>query len=141
MLDVEQLRRIPQELRERPQWACSTGKPGRGDKEGKRPRNPKTGGFASATDLTTWGTFDEAVAMATHKGWTGVGYMLSKDDPFTIVDLDDKAAKPATDAERERFAAIVADLDSYAERSSSGRGIHVIVRAKLPRGLHRANVE
>lgn len=141
MESEERLRRIPLELRERPQWACSTGKPGRDDKEGKRPRNPRTGGFASATDSATWGTFDEAVAMAKRKGWTRVGYMLSKDDPFTIVDLDDKAAKPATDAEREGFAAIVADLDSYTERSSSGRGLHVIVKAKLPKGIHRGNVE
>ena len=79
--------------------------------------------------------------MAQRKGWRHVGYMLAEDDPFTIVDLDDKVSKPATDAEREQFAAIVTDLDSYAERSSSGRGIHVIARAKLPKGLHRGNVE
>lgn len=141
MVDAEQLSRIPLELRERPQWACSTGKPGRDDKEGKRPLNPKTGGFASATDASTWGTFNDAVAMAQRKGWRFVGYMLAEDDPFTIVDLDDKASKPASEAEREQFAAIVADLDSYTERSSSGRGIHVIVKAKLPKGLHRGNVE
>lgn len=134
-------RNIPPEMRERPQWACSSGKPSSTDKEGKRPRNPKTGGFASTTDPATWGTFDEAVAMAERKGWAHVGYMLSADDPFAIVDLDDKAAKPATDAEREEFARIVADLDSYTERSSSGRGIHVIVNAQLPKGVHRGNVE
>src|SRR5690606_7359875 len=99
------------------------------------------GGFASATDPATWGTFDEAVAMATRKEWSGVGYMLSKDDPFAIVDLDDKAAKPASDAERGRFDIVVKDLNSYTERSSSGRGIHVIVQAKLPKGLHRGNIE
>lgn len=141
MLDDEQLGNIPSALRERPQWACSTGKPGKGDKDGKRPRDPRTGGFASATEPATWGTFAEAVTIANRKGWGHVGYVLSKDDPFCIIDLDDKEAKPATDAERARFAEIVADLDSYTERSSSGRGIHVIVEAELAKGFHRGNVE
>lgn len=134
-------RNIPQELRARPQWACSSGKPSAGDKEGKRPRNPKTGGYASATDPATWGTFDEATAMAARKGWAHVGYMLSADDPFAIVDLDDKTTKPASDADREHFSRIVDELESYTERSSSGRGIHVIVNAVLAKGIHRANVE
>ena len=141
MKDRSTLKNIPPELQARPQWACSTGKPSASDKEGKRPRNPKTGGYASATDPATWGTFDEAVACAERKGWKHVGYMLTADDPFSIVDLDDKAAKPATDAERDDFARIVADMDSYTERSSSGRGIHIIVKASLPKGIHRGNVE
>lgn len=132
---------IPAALRERPQWACSTGKPSASDKEGKRPRDPKTGRFASTTDPTTWGTFDEAVAMAVRKGWQHVGYMLAADDPFAIVDLDDKAAKPATDAEREEHARIIEALNSYTERSSSGRGAHIIVEASLSKGVHRGNVE
>ena len=134
-------RNIPPELQARPQWACSSGKPGAGDKEGKRPRNPKSGGFASTTDPATWGTFDEAVRCAARKGYQHVGYMLSADDPFAIVDLDDKAAKPATDAEREEFARIVEDMDSYTERSTSGRGIHIIVEGALAKGIHRGNVE
>lgn len=141
MLDAERLRNIPIELRRRPQWACSSGKPTATDKEGKRPRNPKTGGFASATDPSTWGSFDEALALAERKGWAHVGYMLSADDPFAIVDLDDKPAKPASDADRAHFAQIVADMDSYTEWSSSGRGIHVIVEASLAKGIHRGNVE
>jgi putative DNA primase/helicase len=135
------LRNIPPELRDRPQWAWSDGKPGAGDKEGKRPRNAKTGAFASSTDPATWSTFDEAVAAVTRNGGGHVGYMLSADDPFAIVDLDDKAAKPATDAERIHFAQIVKELDSYSERSSSGRGIHIIVEAELAKGIHRGNVE
>ncbi len=141
MKQADLWKNIPPELRERAQWACSTGKATTADKEGKRPRSPRTGGFASTTDPATWGTFEEAVTMAERKGWRHVGYMLAADDPFAIVDLDDKAAKPATDAEHEQFARIVADFDSYTERSSSGRGIHVIVNAKLPKGVHRGNVE
>jgi hypothetical protein len=50
--------------------------------------------------------------------------VFSPDDPYLGVDLDDGLPK----AER---AAITRELDSYAETSVSGDGVHVIVRASL----------
>ncbi|MFL6587208.1 MAG: phage/plasmid primase, P4 family [Luteimonas sp.] len=132
---------FPPALLALPQWACATGKPAKGDPSGKRPRNPHNGRPASATDPSTWGTFEQAVAAAIARGWNHVGVVLTANDPFAIVDLDDKAARPATTEERAHFDQIVREFDSYTERSSSGRGLHIVVEASLSKGLHRGTVE
>ncbi len=120
---------IPRELRQLPQWVVAAAD--------KVPLNPKTGGPASVTDPTTWGTFEQAC----RAGLPHVGFVLAESDPYTIIDLDDKPERPATDEQKARFAQIVEAFDSYTERSSSGRGVHIIVRGKMPAGVHRDNVE
>ncbi|MDI6526908.1 hypothetical protein QMA71_15325 [Pseudomonas otitidis] len=120
---------IPLELRQLPQWVVAAAD--------KVPLDPKTGGPASVTDSTTWGTFEQAC----RAGLPHVGFVLAEWDPYTIIDLDDKAERPATDEQKARFAKIIEKFDSYTERSSSGRGVHIIVRGKMPAGVHRDNVE
>lgn len=123
---------IPLELRQLPQWVVAAAD--------KKPLDPKTGGAASVTDSTTWAAFDVACAYADQYGLR-VGFVLAESDPYTIIDLDDKAERPATDEQKARFAKIIEKFDSYTERSSSGRGVHIIVRGKMPAGAHRDNVE
>lgn len=63
-------------------------------------------------------------------GFDGIGFVFSPGDPFCGVDLDELN----DDARR-----VIAWLASYTERSVSGRGAHVIIRAALPAGArHRA---
>lgn len=132
--------RIPAELRQRPQWVLAT--PG-----DKRPRTP-SGHAASSTAPGTWTDFDTACAAAALRGWQ-IGYVLTDSDPFTCVDLDVKtqASHPkepgswTTPEQLERHDAIVATLASYTERSRSGLGRHVWVRAELGRGCKRDGVE
>lgn len=108
------------------------------DKPTKEPVNPHTGGRASVTDLTTWGTFDDAVSFAERNGLPGVGFVFSSGDPYAGVDLDN-AVNP--DGSLKPWAAeIVAELDSYTEYSQSGTGVHIIVKGKVPRGT-RAKYE
>jgi len=123
---------IPQELRQLPQWACA-----RAD---KAPLDVKTGKLADPTDPATWATFEQACAYADQYG-LHVGFMLSADDPFCIIDLDDKPAKPATEAQKIRHRKILDACQSYTERSSGGRGFHIVVRGSVPSGVHRDNVE
>lgn len=123
---------IPQELRRLPQWACA-----RADKS---PVDPKTGGDAKSNDPATWATFEQAEAYADQYGLR-VGFMLSADDPFCIIDLDDKPTKPATEEQRKRFSKIIEEFDSYTERSTSGTGVHIVVRGAVPSGVNRDNVE
>ncbi len=123
---------IPLELRQLPQWVVAAAD--------KKPLDPKTGGAASVTDSTTWAAFDVACAYADRHSLR-VGFVLAESDPYTIIDLDDKPERPATDEQKARFAQIVEAFDSYTERSSSGRGVHIIVRGKMPAGVHRDNVE
>ena len=117
---------IPAELRQRAQWVCH---------KGKIPINPRDGSFASVTNPSTWATFDEACTAAS--AYSGIGFVLSADDPYSIIDID------ATDdpAIRARQAKIYAEFDSYSERSTSGLGLHIIVRGNVPEGRRRDKVE
>jgi hypothetical protein len=129
------LENIPPELKALLQWVCW-----RAD---KTPVNPKTGGNAMADDPATWGTFAQAVRYwqaRQDKGIAGIGFEFSGADPFTGVDLD-KCRDPET-GETESWAKdIITRLNSYAEVSPSGRGVHILVKGKLPPGPRRKVVE
>lgn len=127
--------RLPEEMRRRRQWAVSTLMPLPDGKVDKAPRNPTTRELASAVDPSSWGTFEEAV----NSGLPGIGYMLSEDDPFTIIDLDDKG--DLTDEMIARHRKIYSVFDSYAESSQSGNGVHIILRGKIGGGMNRDGVE
>lgn len=123
------LQNIPIELRALPQWVCAGAD--------KIPVSPRTGQAASVTDPATWGTFEEAC----RTGFKHVGFVLAAWDPYCIIDLDNKPEKPLTEEEWQRHQKILTAFDSYTERSASGRGYHIIVKGKLPAGVHRDNVE
>jgi primase-polymerase (primpol)-like protein len=125
---------LPHELTERAQWVCWREQE-RDGRPTKVPVDPNTGGFASATDPETWGTFDEARAYAEANG-IGVGFVFTEADPFVGVDLD-KCRVPATGTVADWAGDIVDQLDSYTEVSPSGTGYHVIVEGGLPDGGNR----
>jgi putative DNA primase/helicase len=114
---------IPQELRDRRQWVAWRYLE-RDGKATKVPYRADGQGLASTTDPDTWATFEDAIAAAVKLPADGVGYVFSADDPYVGVDLDDGLSE----ADR---AAIMLALDSYAETSVSGSGVHVILRASL----------
>lgn len=120
---------IPEELRQLPQWVVTS--------SNKVPINPRTGWAASVTDPGTWATFGEAAAM----GLPYIGFVLTPNDPYTIIDLDNKPEKPATPEQLARHYKILDAFDSYTERSASGTGYHIIVKGSIPSGVHRGNVE
>jgi putative DNA primase/helicase len=94
--------------------------------EGKRVK-------ADSTDPATWADYQDAMRAHTVGGYDGVGFVFSPEDPFAGVDLDD-CRDPET-GELDAWAEeIVAELDSYTEISPSGKGVHIIVRGKLPPG-------
>jgi len=123
------LNNIPVELRTLPQWVVAG--------SNRIPINPRTGQAASVTDPATWATFEEAC----RTGFAHVGFVLAPWDPFTIIDLDNKPEKPLTEEQWGRHQKILTAFDSYTERSTSGRGYHIIVKGRLPFGVHRDNVE
>lgn len=120
---------IPAELRQYPHW-CVSG-------PDKIPLTPRTGQPAKVNDPSTWGTFEEA----TRSGYKYIGFVLSENDPYTIIDLDNKPERPATEEELERHMKILGAFESYIERSASGRGYHIIVKGRVPAGVHKSNVE
>ena len=141
--------RIPAELKERPQWVTwrveiRDGKPTKvpyrpefiyKDSRGK-PKNQPT--RASATDLATWGSFEDAFEAYDGdgygpSGYDGIGFVFSSGDPYTGLDLD-KVVDPETGEIKPEAKEIMDSLDGYQEFSPSGTGVHIIVRGKIPPG-------
>src|SRR5262245_47994031 len=113
---AERWQRIPAELRQRAQWCISPGT------DTEKAPHTASGRPAKVNDSTTWTDFDTACRAATERSWH-VGYMLDVNDPFTCIDLDVRDGTP--EVEVQRYEKIIAALDSYTERSRSGRGWHV----------------
>ncbi len=120
---------IPEELRQLSQWVCAN--------ENKIPINPITNQRASVTDLSTWTSFENV----TKADCKYIGFVLTKDDPYCIIDLDNKPENPASEEELRVQDSILSNFNTYIERSASGNGYHVVCRAELDRGRRRGNVE
>lgn len=128
---------IPQELINGCRWAVSTMKvidpfTGRID---KAPRHPKTGEMLSVTEPEKWATFHEAM----NSGYPAKGFLLTSDDEYTVIDLDH-----VNDGSEDDIALakkIYSTFDTYAERSASGKGIHMILKGVNQAGRRRGNVE
>lgn len=124
------LERVPEELRERPQWVawCWEERDGR---RTKVPYDPVTGRRASTTDLLTWRPFETVMGALESGGYDGAGFVFSSGDPYAGVDLD--GCRDTETGEVEHWAReVVGSLDGYAEVSPSGSGVHVIVRGEAP---------
>ena len=123
---MNQYHNIPAELRERMQWVvCGPD---------KVPCNPRTGQRADVTDPSTWGSFNEAL----NNGMRHIGFVFTSGDPYCGIDLDGKTGDEKELALHQR---ILAAFPSYTERSASGNGYHIIVRAKVEHGRRRDSVE
>ncbi len=120
--------RIPVELRQLKQWVVAD--------QNKVPLDPKTGRHADVTDCTTWGTFEQAVESA-NGHHHGIGFVFSEDNPYTFIDLD----APEDAQQQARHTSIYNHFQSYTETSRSGKGVHIIVRGKVPTGARRDKVE
>jgi hypothetical protein len=86
---------------------------------------------ARANDPETWGTLDQALAFClTHHGGFGIGLVLTSGlvglDFDGAVDEGGRIAPHAEDA--------LELMQSYAEISPSGRGLHIIARGSTPAG-------
>lgn len=127
---------IPAELKARPQWVVWRLEVRAGEPT-KVPYTPGTGRRASATDLMTWGTFEEALEVL--ERYDGVGFVFCSGDPYTGIDLD-KVRNPETGELEEWAQEIVDAVAAYAEVSVSGRGVHIIVKGELPNSK-RGSVE
>ena len=124
---------IPIELRELNRWVLYrlTWDSKRG-KYDKRPFNARTGGFAQSNNPNTWCDFETALGVVDL--YDGLGFMLG-DGIFGVdidgVELDDPVVRE-----------VLTTLNSYAEISPSGKGIHVICLGKKPQGAcRRGNFE
>ena len=132
------LESIPPDMRREKSWVNWHYQSREGDWT-KVPIDPKTGRTASSTDPLTWGTDAEALASFEGDAVDGIGFVFTP--PFCGVDLDD-CRDPETGEIQAWARDIVKRLGSYTEVSPSGRGLHIILRGKLPpRGNRKGNIE
>ena len=102
----------------------------------KIPIDPKSGKYASSTDPKTWGTFQEALQAVERMRLTGAGFVLTKDDPYTALDLDH-----CLKGDPGPVLDIVERVDSYTERSPSGDGLRIICEGELPEWSRNKNCD
>ena len=129
-------------MKELDQWCCFKIEQVENGRLTKRPYNPITGDMAKSNDDTTWVSFDEAVDNANQ--YDGIGFFFKQ--PYVGIDLDKVGDEiehylenPDTDNIIGEFINV---LETYAEISPSGTGIHLITKGELPaKGRRRGNVE
>lgn len=108
------------------------------------PINAYDGSPGRSNDETTWSDFETAVESINKFGCDGIGFYFK--EPYIGIDIDDIP----TDIERylsgDHDDNIVSEfvdiLESYAEISPSGNGIHIILKGELPpNGRRKGNKE
>ena len=113
---------LPAELKTTSNWVCWAG-------ADKIPKNPYTGGNAQSNNPETWSDFQTAVSACEKYGFDGLGFMFAP--PYFGIDLDHCVD------DLDFCDEFVETLQSYAEISKSGTGIHIICRGALPDGARR----
>lgn len=160
-IDAAKWGRLPEVMKQRAQWAVAGAS--------KAPMAVSPSGKlynVSIQQPSQWMTFEDACYLAyqhsnlvtTHtddKGRThtqtglNIGYIVTEDDEFACIDLDVKDAvshpdEPELWTKPDQFDfywRIVQHLDSYTERSRSGKGLHIWVKGKIGPGFKRDGVE
>ena len=138
------LKQIPEKLKQYNQFIMWKYEPKEGSNElTKVPYSPVTGNKASSTessDYAPWVSFEYAVAvLEEHPEWyAGIGFVLSRYDPFLFIDLDNCFKDPSTPELNQqlygRHIRMYEALGTYAEISPSGLGAHLILEGSVPSG-------
>lgn len=125
--------RVPEELKQYEQWVNW-----RMDEDAKVPVNPRTQGNAGVRWPNTWASYDVAAEMAARLE-LGIGFVLTEDDPYTCVDLDNCVDERRQVGEETR--AILDLLCGWVELSPSGTGLHIWVKSEQPVNRRTKGIE
>lgn len=146
------LANVPLELQQLPQWIVWRNEAAESGRVTKVPYSPMTGLFAKVDDPAGWAPWSMANAAYGSGQFSGLGFMISAYDPYTFIDLDDpygvddKGQPKFTGQRLNDVLGLQAEVykrfsHSYSEISPSGRGLHIIVRGRVPTGKRRLGVE
>ncbi len=89
----------------------------------KVPIDPKTGMPASVDNPATWGTYSVANEAYQRGGYNGIGFVLTTQDPFAFIDLDDCAGPKPNEWKPHANSAMLGFPGAW-EVSQSGKGLH-----------------
>lgn len=118
---------IPPELRALDQWLAYRAVPKPNGKINKKPIDAKTRRDGSSTERATWSTYD----LAAKRSPVGAGFVLTNEDPYFAIDLDD-CVDPKSDEVSPWAQAIVDRIPTYWEVSFSGAGLRGLGRGVKP---------
>lgn len=145
-----QLHRIPEEMKAFDQWVVWRYENKDGTKPTKVPYCPRWATKAAVDNPKTWGSFSDALQAMASGEVDGVGFVLTEDDPYGFIDLDNAWQRNEAGAlihedpqgVHDRQVKIFNTFDSYAEKSPSGEGLHIIVKTpNVPNGRKRSSIE
>lgn len=112
---------FPQEIKAIPQWVvCFKDKIPMYSPGYQQPLEK-----ASPTDPKSWMSFDTAEHLCEMNEGLLPGFVLTPDDPFTVIDMDVKDDTPPEHS--QWFWQIAQGSNSFVESSASGKGLHVWV--------------
>ena len=131
---------IPEELKALDQWVVY-----RLEKVKDRLTKPpyQVNGYkASSTKPETWCAFEQAFEAYNKKNFDGIGFVFTKDDPYTGIDFDG-CVNPETKSIESWAMEWIVKFSSYTEFSPSKTGTHTIVKGKLPceKGIKKGDYE
>lgn len=122
---------IPDELKSLQQWVCwQLEETDRGITKVPKVAWSRRAN-ASTTNSKTWAPLNTALDHFNQGHHNGVGFVFTEHDPYCGIDLD-KCREPESGKIEPWAVDILKTLNSYSEVSQSGKGIHIIIKAKLP---------
>jgi hypothetical protein len=128
--------KIPAELKQLNQWLVWKYEDIEGSKPTKIPYNAKTGYPASVTNASSYSSFEQVISVVSN--YSGIGFVFTEYDPYCGIDLDYlENDQEGTDRQQLIFT----KMNSWSERSPSGKGLHIFVKAKIPHGRKRHGIE
>lgn len=114
--------KLPPELTELPQWVCVWN----GSKIPMQAREKKA---ASSVMPETWAKFDDARVAVDAGVYDGLGFVFNGNG---IIGIDIDAGFDEDGFLSALSIDVMSKCQSYTEKSRSGRGIHVLVKGRLP---------
>lgn len=126
------LANIPEPLKAVPQWVCWRYE-WNGKKWTKPPYRPN-GHKASKINPAHYSDFSYVAAAYEGGGFSGIGFVLTANDPFVAIDIDRCLND---DVLTEEARAIINTMKSYTEKSPSGTGIRIFVKGIIPRNIKK----
>ena len=130
---------IPKELKDKNQWVCYRIKKD-GEKTAKFMLSPNDFKFAKSNDPSTWSSFEKAKSVLDKK-WLridGLAFVLT--EGYVFIDIDHSVDENGNFSELTNT--LLNELpNTYAERSCSGKGVHIICKGNLGDNYKRRNDE
>lgn len=146
-MNVGNFANLPEELRLLPNWVLWRLEYPNGLSEKPTKKPYQLNGYgASSTDPKHWITFEIAFNALQLGGYDGLGFVFTNTD-YSGIDLDDPALlkdglpNPNYHSDLNRQIKIAHEFDSYSETSPSGKGLHIIVKGKVPDGRRTNYIE